>query len=156
MESKSTDIPPLRWQVKIGFGTKPIQFRRTISTMVAQLGGRGGEGREKGGGGILRWNNLSFESLYGEWGGRVGRRGRVKPGELTWKAAAICGAMAAAAATAVRRTGSSQFGRIPFQRTPDEFSNFPSREIRAGLWTDRLAPFKFMPSVNSLCGPVGA
>lgn len=39
MESKSTDIPPLRWQVKIGFGTKPIQFRRTISTMVAQLGG---------------------------------------------------------------------------------------------------------------------
>lgn len=83
MESKSTDIPPLRWQVKIGFGTKPIQFRRTISTMVAQLGGRGGEEEREGGGGILRWNNLSFESLYGEWGGRVGRRGRVKPGELT-------------------------------------------------------------------------
>lgn len=46
MEPKSTDIPPLRWQVKIGFGTKPIQFRRTISTMVAPQGeGRGTRGR---------------------------------------------------------------------------------------------------------------
>lgn len=78
MESKSTDIPPLRWQVKIGFGTKPIQFRRTISTMVAQLGGRGGEGRggRRGEGGfyvgIIYRSKAFMENGVGGWGGGGG------------------------------------------------------------------------------------
>lgn len=68
MESKSTDIPPLRWQVKIGFGTKPIQFRRTISTMVAQLGGGFYVG-------IIYRSKAFMENGVGGGG--------VKPGELT-------------------------------------------------------------------------
>lgn len=76
------DIPPLRGQ-KNRFRNKTDTISRQQFRSWLRNEGQGREERG-GGGGILRWNNLSFESLYGELVGEgKGRRKRAKPGELT-------------------------------------------------------------------------
>lgn len=116
---------------KIGFGTKPIQFPPTISIMVAQRGAGEGEGER-----ILRWNNLSFESLYGELVGGEGETERIdvkSSGDLRRN-----GGGGSANRLLPTRPRSRQHTGSTNPDETGEFSNFPFREIRAGLRTDRL------------------